>query len=649
MPSLFDIGLSGLRASKYAMYLTGNNIANANNPFYTRREIDFVEISSSLFGGGVRVGDIHRIADTFANNLLVRSTQDFSKSEIFYERMKNLETFVDNDDSSVMKFINESLSALEIVNATPGSSSGRNFYLTQLGAMSSRMQQIDRQLKTEAIESKSEVAATVQNANAILGKLAYINQQMAVVSGSSGQPSMALLDQQDELLSSLSELIDFSHEVDDVGRVSVQMTNGLPLLLGDKVNPLVIMNTGSVGDINVGVLAGGTVANVNDLFTSGKIRGLMDYYDQTIGHAQHQLDVLALNVADKINRQNQLGVDTKGGLGGLVFKDINSQSLMTGRALANQTNTGGGNLTVSLNDMNAITAEEYTLNFDTATDFSLLRKSDGMVVQTGSLGGLPQAISVAGFSININSGTFNAGDNYNISPTRGAAHGIALAMSDGSGLALGLPVVANAAMNNLGAGTIELTAVLDTTNMAFSIPNQLNPPVRVEFITPTTYQLVNANDNSVLENNLTYDPVSGGEAFPTAGGYDPGYRIHLAGNVQAGDSFSIDYNNDGLGDNRNGLLLADLYRNDRTGDTFSESYQTLLLDVATVTSQAKISLDSTTILKNQAQNRRDEMSAVSLEEETMNIARYQESYMASAQVLEALKQVMDAIFMMMRS
>ncbi len=79
------------------------------------------------------------------------------------------------------------------------------------------------------------------------------------------------------------------------------------------------------------------------------------------------------------------------------------------------------------------------------------------------------------------------------------------------------------------------------------------------FLSDTSYQLVNANTNAVLEGPLSYDPATTKNIFPSAGGYDPGYRVSLKGNIKAGDVFNINYNSNVAGDNRNALIFSKLY------------------------------------------------------------------------------------------
>lgn len=647
MSSLFDIGLSGLRASKYAMHLTGNNISNANNPFFARRTIDFIENNSDMFGGGVKLGDVRRLVDTLVNNQVLNVTQDWSKSSSLYERLENLETYIDKDETSVVKFINESLSALETLNTTPGSLQGRNHYLNQLNNMANRIQDVGGHLLKEQEQTRKDINSDVSQINEIIGKLAVLNEKMGPHNQSD---KISLLDQQDELLDKLAHLINFENQNNGEGVLKIQLANGMPLLLGTQATTLSVQHNDN-GKIDIAIQGNNNTVTITDLIKGGELGGAMEYLSNKLDNSLNEVNRLALSLAYKMNQQNQLGVDTQGNLGKLIFQDTNAQNTMANRVTAARTNLGSGDLAVKIQQPSELSISNYILSFDSPTHYSLLRTSDGEQVNSGTISGYPVSIIAEGFSVDIQSGSFSPGDTYTISPLKNGASNFKLAIKDGGKLALGLPVLTSEIKTNKGDGKINLSAMLDTTNPAFSIPKQLNPPLRIEFITGTTYRLVNANDNSTIEDNINYDPVQGANVFPTAGAYDPGFRIQLSGNMVAGDAFSIDYNADGLGDNRNGLELAELYNSpniDGNRMTFSQAYQAFMFNISSATSTMKITVDANEILKNQAQAKRDENSSVSLEEETMNLARYQESYLASAQVLEAVRQSMDAVFALLR-
>ena len=72
MPSLFDIGKSGLQAYRQSLAVTGQNIANVNTDGYKKRDVALEEVSgagggvteiSDQTGLGVRVEQIRRAFD----------------------------------------------------------------------------------------------------------------------------------------------------------------------------------------------------------------------------------------------------------------------------------------------------------------------------------------------------------------------------------------------------------------------------------------------------------------------------------------------------------------------------------------------------------------------------------------------------------
>ena len=99
MPSLFDIGKSGLQAYRQSLAVTGQNIANINTDGYKRQTAleevtgaggGVTEISDQT-GLGVRVEDIKRAFDQFLVDK-VRQTQSlYNKADTYLDEVKDLE------------------------------------------------------------------------------------------------------------------------------------------------------------------------------------------------------------------------------------------------------------------------------------------------------------------------------------------------------------------------------------------------------------------------------------------------------------------------------------------------------------------------------------------------------------------------------
>ncbi|KGP63697.1 hypothetical protein EP47_04865 [Legionella norrlandica] len=458
MSSLFDIGLSGVSAVKNAMNLTANNIANANNPFYCRRMVNFHEAMPSLFGNGVTLGDVSRISSNFLDSQLIRSYSDLSKSSLLYNNFKSLETLLDNEDTSVSKFINTALNALESLNVTPSSYEGRNYYLDSLKNISKRINSVSQTLNQERVNSQTSLHQKISRVNSLLSKLGELNQKLKTQTPDN---QMNLLDQKDELLSSLAELISFQYQDDGFGGVEISLENGVSLLDKAHVATFTTQNDPSTpGAIDVFVENEASRIPVTEILTGGEISGLLDYNNNTLNLLEHKLNRLATALAYTMNHQNQLGIDARGNLGGMIFNDVNDPALAQKRVVAAASNQGIAQMNVTINGSSDLTESDYQLIFDSPNHFNLIRISDGNVVNSGSLNSFPAEISADGFSININNINVVIGDSYFINPTLDFAHQLNITAKEGSQLALGFPVTASANLQNSGQGQFILLRLL---------------------------------------------------------------------------------------------------------------------------------------------------------------------------------------------
>ena len=119
MPSLFDIGKSGLQAYRQSLAVTGQNIANVNTKGYKKRDASLAEVSgagggvteiSDQTGLGVRVEQIRRSFDEFLLDKSRQASALFQKSDTFLQEVRDLENLLlpgdSNLSSSISNFFN---------------------------------------------------------------------------------------------------------------------------------------------------------------------------------------------------------------------------------------------------------------------------------------------------------------------------------------------------------------------------------------------------------------------------------------------------------------------------------------------------------------------------------------------------------------
>ena len=170
------------------------------------------------------------------------------------------------------------------------------------------------------------------------------------------------------------------------------------------------------------------------------------------------------------------------------------------------------------------------------------------------------------------------------------------------------------------------------------VREQLRQNIDVQFAADaSTYVLTDTTTNTKLTSGT----------FAAGGTIEHnGWTVSFDGVIQANDKFSVRGNSAQAGDNRNLLKIIDLQGNkdifSGRGD-FTEVYTDVIGDLGYSVVQSAVSRDAQQIIFDQAQAKRDETSAVSLDEEAANLLRFQQAYQASAQVISTATKLFDTI------
>ena len=144
---------------------------------------------------------------------------------------------------------------------------------------------------------------------------------------------------------------------------------------------------------------------------------------------------LALSLTQMFNLQHRAGVDLNGQQGGNFFSSLNTDTLMSRRITASSSN--GTVLTqqasVSINDISRLDDSVFQLTLSGTAEpfnYTVTRLDDSEIVASGLLANAyPQSILTnQGFTINLESGNFQAGDNFLIDASAEAAKHMKLAI-----------------------------------------------------------------------------------------------------------------------------------------------------------------------------------------------------------------------------
>ena len=123
-----------------------------------------------------------------------------------------------------------------------------------------------------------------------------------------------------------------------------------------------------------------------------------------------------------------------------------------------------------------------------------------------------------------------------------------------------------------------------------------------------------------------------------------GLQIKLSHSPAVGDSYTVDGNFDGLGNNVNMLDMVDLNKKPTAnGKTIANTYIDQINNVGNLAQQAIITQEALTVVHDQAIEARDKVSGVNLDDEAAALIRYQQAYQACAKALQVSGELFDSI------
>jgi flagellar hook-associated protein 1 FlgK len=392
------------------------------------------------------------------------------------------------------------------------------------------------------------------------------------------------------------------------GQSLVSGSNSYPLSTGrntyDPTSPDVLDSSGN---------------NITMRLSGGKLGALLDYRANLLDPVQNQLGQAAVALASSVNAQQAKGLDLNGKQGGPIF------SVPAPAVLAATGNQGSAAVTATVSDVSQLTASDYKLSYD-GTQWNLQTTAGQNVALTTNADG---SLSAEGLTFAV-SGTAQAGDSYQIQPTRNVATGLAVVMTDPKGVAGAAALTAKAATTNTGSAAASAVVVTDASNPA------LLGNATVTFTATNAYSVTDGSGNLLASG--AYAP---GQSISA-----DGWTATFSGTPAAGDSFTLAANTGGLNDNSNALTLAGMASRGVLGGGSTSvlgAYASLATVIGNAGSQAAANLTTQTSLNNQAVSAQQSVSGVNLDEEAANLVKFQQAYQASAQIIATSQSIFSSL------
>ncbi len=503
MPSLFDIGKSGLQAYRQSLAVTGQNIANVNTDGYKKRDVALEEVSgagggvteiSDQTGLGVRVEQIRRAFDEFLIDKARQASSNFKSAESFSDELRDLENLLLPTDNNLSSSIGNFFNSLQDIAAYPDDQAARIVAIEKGKDLAAQFNMYSDRIENLKSQILDKTKNAVTSVNLISTQISNINAKI-LASGVATGGSNALLDQRDLLLDQMAELTQITVRYGSKGQAEVRLgnTGSGPIIISDADNP----TKGNETTTNINVLeqAGRLqpVVGIGQVATNqikaGLINGMINSYAQA-EDTMKDIDSLASLLSQKFNEVNQAGLDLDGKNGKQMF------TVSSLEAVENPTNRSSVGVAVFVTNPLEIKNAEYKVIYHENEDLWKLTSDLDSNVTSGK-----QTIDGQGFKISFFGEPLD-GDEFSIVPSS-ASKGMAFLLNRPQDFAAGSKTLISSSSSNTGSASLEEITPLkfeDKTNIkniqsVFS--NGLSPVTSSKFSTDGGAAIIQAGTSFV--------------------------------------------------------------------------------------------------------------------------------------------------------
>lgn len=613
--SAIELGKNSILAQQQVFSVIGHNIANVNTPGYSRQIVDMESVRPSIIGlkqsgRGVDMTDVRSIRDRFINNQIIERKWWNGKYETLSGITATVESLFDEAHGlGLSDGLTNFFNAWNDLANNPSDIPTRNQLVSTTRNFTMQMSNDYQRLIDQQEIYDAQLDVTVTEINTIIDEIAELNEKIAYAEGSNS-PANDLMDHREKRIRELAEKVGINFYYEQSNNSATIELAGRPLVTYNVVNHL------------------STVRNTEN----------SNYYDVYID----QYGQPALNITRQVD---------KGELGALI-EARDGRTVQGNGTVTASTALGGGQRQLTFSQAHGFRAGDIvTLNGESravvevpsttaiiVNDFAVapvagdtFQRQEGFIpeyknyLDTLSASLIKQVNDVHQQGYGLNNTT--AGQDF-------------FQMVAGTGTATNAAASTTVTFSASMAGTLNVGDVLSIGGETRYVTNVNGATVTVD----------NAFNNANAAAAFEYVGLRGAASYidvDSAIQADSGL-IAASGALNAGPPITT-----AVGDNTFALQIAQFMDNNSVVDTdvdgvadygtFHEYLHSLYSEIGNEGNTANYELEANSTMLNYLENRRDSISAVSLDEEAANLMQYEKSYQAIAQFMRQVSQLTDVL------
>lgn len=639
-----------------AINVTGSNISNVNTAGYSRLRPMFESVgtkdaSSDQTQIGVKIADVQRIYDKFLVSQLILQEAQVGDSAAQEDYLSRIESVLnESSGGGVNDALSKFWSAWSDLSANPSGKAQRDALVSAAQNLAEMFQQRADDLSTIQADANQSIADSITTLNGYLQDMSVYNDEI-VTAEIAGGSAPDLRDKRDELLRKISSLVDVNYLEKSNGALYIYLSNGKALVEEDNVWSLDVVNNADNSNLYDVVFADDPSQSQNDYITSGKISGLIAIRDTFVPDYIDELDQTASSVINKVNAQHALGYDQDGNIGGDFFVPATQAKYMELSAdIVNDTRKIAASATVDGDGDNA-RAMVTIQNDQIYASLGTINSADSSPAAVSSVVGAGAGLA-ADDSIVLTRGgaasvwTVTTQANYPAMVILSADSTTVTIDADGDAAA-DISLALSGTWEEGDTASFSITAAGPAVG-AVTVTDDDSAASQDHYATGSI-----GNIGQVYKDTLSGHPITltrGASAGSWSVDDNGGYEDMV---VLSADDQSVELDLDGNGASDITLSLSGTWeQNDSLSFTLSKSettttiggyYNAFVSRVGQDVSDSSVSVDRQTAIINQFSDQKEALSGVSLDEEMLNLIKYQMGYSAAAKLTNTVTEMMDIL------
>ncbi|MDI6785646.1 MAG: flagellar hook-associated protein FlgK [bacterium] len=620
MPSLFmgiEIGARSIAAHQLALNTTSHNIANANNRDYSRQRVNLVTTNPFYYssmqspsvpaqiGTGVHVSSIERAFDDFVNDRLNQEDQKLGYWKSKEDKLHRMELiFNEPSNINIRSLFDQFMSSLQDLANQPEFRAARSTVKEKADALVGFIRNTYRQLQDLQYSINNEVKDRIEKINVLSIQIADLTGCIEAAEAKEENPN-DLLDRRDKLINELCEIADVKVAKTDPDDFKVSL-GGLVLTQGSNY---FLLDTKPDPERYGMVEVIWKDSQESAIISSGGIKGLLEIRDENIIDHMAKLDELVITLVDKFNEIHRSGFGLDNSTNVNFFEPLRLQEKDEIFKISGKIDGYNGYVHSLVHTLNDTVNNPYLND----ANYNPAPIASGAIV----INGKKIVYDISKDSINDVVERINK-----------ANTGVVASINPAHRLTLTASVAKDYKIEELrdvdGGNLFRKLGIVDGTNVGYPpFSNVLGDVTRVPY----------KGAASVID--ISSDVKKNLNVIATAKGIDNSSPLDGVADVSKG-----------AGNNENVLGMVNLskgYFLDGGKATFSDFMQSIISKVGVDSSEAKNIAENQRLYVENIELLKDSISGVSLDEEMINMIKYQHGYTAAARVISTMDTLIQTV------